>query len=82
MQFGYARGLKTRTLFSSEFHNLEHGQTLICMDSQHLQEELGSTRQNIESVRQVGLVRPTPQKPPPPKIRVNCQPCKSKPLNA
>jgi len=40
------------------------------MDGERLPEELGVTSQEIESLRQVGLVRPLPQKPLP-KIRVD-----------
>jgi hypothetical protein len=53
-----------------EIHNLGHGQRLICMDSARLPEELGLTSQEIESLRQVGFVRPLPQKRLP-KIRVD-----------
>ncbi len=53
-----------------EIHNLGHGQRLICMDGERLPKELGVTSQEIDSLRQVGLVRPLPQKPEP-KIRID-----------
>jgi hypothetical protein len=46
-----------------EIHDSGHGQKLIRMDSERLPEELAVTSQDIESLRQAGLICPRPQKP-------------------
>jgi hypothetical protein len=56
---------------SIEIQRLEHGQRLICMDSDRLPEELGLTGDGIESLSLAGLVRHRPQKPRP-KERIDC----------